>query len=256
MKKIIIFLIFFGSLFFASNAVIGETFDFSAIRESSEIEKNWRLYLISRAALVEVIVQKRDARPNYHLGSAFPVFVDRQENETYIYFLTNVHVVDEDELRVFDETTIVIVKFPLGGFKAEIIPQKIGWEIESLILKVKAPNDFDAFYFEVSDYPGFMETVWVVGFPYGSPVVNKGYAAVFQTAEKEEVPYFYEIVSDGLSGPGMSGSMVVTSSGKIVGIVYAIDTGKEHIIYAVPGMLIRQFLIKNIPNFLFFEGGP
>lgn len=258
MKKIIVLLIFifFSFLFFIPRNFAQESFDSKEISKMAEIEQNWRLYLLSKAALVEVIVFKRDSRPEFHGGSAFLVFVEKQNDEIYAYFLTNPHVIDQDVLRIFDKSTVVFVELRGGRkFKAEVIPQEIGWLIESLILKVKVPDDFDVSPVEIADNPDFMETVWIVGFPQMEAAVIKGYPIAFQTDKEQPVPYFYEIRLEGFDGPGASGSMVVTHSGKVVGIVYA-SSGEGGIVFAAPGILIKEFLNKNMPNYLFFGGGP
>lgn len=258
MKKIIVLSIFIFSsfLFFIPGSFAQESFDSKEISKTAEIEQNWRLYLLSKAALVEVIVFKRDSRPEFHGGSAFLIFVEKQEDEIYAYFLTNPHVVDQDVLRIFDKSTVVFIELQGGRrFKAEVIPQEIGWLIESLILKVKVPDDFNTSPVEISDNPDFMETVWIVGFPYMEPAVIKGYPIAFQTDKEQPVPYFYKIRLEGFDGPGASGSMVVTNSGKVVGIVYA-STEEGSMVLAAPGMLIKEFLNKNMPSHLFFGEGP
>lgn len=258
MRKTIILsiFIFFSFLFISRSIAQEDPLDSAEIRKATEIEQNWRMYLLSKAALVEALVFKRDSRPDYHGGSSFLVFVEKQEDGTYAYFLTNPHVIDQDELRIFDKSTVVFVELKGGmRLKAEIIPQEVGWLIESLILKVKVPDDFDVSPMEISDYPDFMETVWIVGFPQMEPAVIKGYAIAFQTDKEMPVPYFLKIRLEGFDGPGASGSMVVTNSGKVVGIVYA-SNEEGHVVLAVPGNLIKEFLNKNMPSHLFFGGGP
>lgn len=162
--------------------------------------------------------------PDMMIGSAF--YIDRRG-----YLLTNYHVIQSEvdpEYKGYSRLHVI----PAGS-RGERIPAKvIGWDrnLDIALIKIERSSDF---VFSLTDLPQVTqgERVFVLGSPAGlEATVTSG---IVSALNRSFLPAGTAIQIDAPVNPGNSGGPVLTSSGQLLGIIFAGAPNFEGLNFAI-----------------------
>lgn len=175
-------------------------------------------------------------------ASGFSIITDPDKNKSYI--LTNKHVCEMRQRANYELTlsdgSIMKAKYVLSDSFADICLLEANGVLSPLVLASQNATQG--------------ERIITMGAPDGAfPIVVDGLVCGYhdmhmQADSTDDGPFEVNFRAQIISAPiyqGSSGSPVLNVDGKVVGIIFAVRTNKEHIAFMVPISEVLRFLDRS-----------